>query len=115
MRLAEKDAEKIIAAISQFIPKNEHVELHLYGSRVDDSAKGGDIDLLLYAAKSNVAASLSLKKTYILVAIKDAIGDQKIDLKITTFDKIQDEPFLDLISPTSILLHTWPATDSPTN
>ena len=53
-----------------------HGEIFLFGSRVDDTKKGGDIDLYLVVENSN----LFRKKLKFLAKIKRVIGEQKIDV-----------------------------------
>lgn len=52
-------------------------DIYLFGSRVDDSKKGGDIDLYL-APKDN--SGLFEKKIKFLAKVKREIGEQKIDV-----------------------------------
>ena len=54
----------------------------LFGSRVDDSRRGGDIDLFIQPATSLDAASAFQKKIDFLVALESAIGEQKIDVVV---------------------------------
>jgi predicted nucleotidyltransferase len=55
-------------------------KIYLFGSRVDDSQKGGDIDLyIITESKEN----LTKKKIDFLVNLKEKIGDQKIDVLIS--------------------------------
>ena len=49
----------------------------LFGSRVYDNVKGGDIDLYLQTPDDSAAAE---KKIKYLVALKSTLGDQKIDV-----------------------------------
>lgn len=49
----------------------------LFGSRVDDSKKGGDIDLFIRMADK---AGLFEKKIRFLARLKRQIGEQKIDV-----------------------------------
>mgnify|MGYP000577180362 FL=1 len=51
--------------------------MFLFGSRVDDKIKGGDIDLYIVPKTQN---NLRKKKTKFLVDLKLQIGDQKIDV-----------------------------------
>ncbi|MFK0569555.1 nucleotidyltransferase family protein [Endozoicomonas sp.] len=52
-------------------------QIWLFGSRANDEAKGGDIDLLI------LSKTLSLKnRAGIRLALYDLIGEQKIDLVI---------------------------------
>ena len=59
-------------------------DIYLFGSRVDDTKRGGDIDL--YIVVSNLE-NLMAKKIAFLAALKRDIGDQKIDV---VFDKGKD-------------------------
>jgi len=49
-------------------------EIYLFGSRVDDSKKGGDIDLYLVVKDKS---DLFRKKLQFLAKIKKALGEQK--------------------------------------
>ena len=55
-------------------------EIYLFGSRVDDTLKGGDIDLFI--TTNNLSNKLE-KKLAFLTALKQKIGDQKIDVIIS--------------------------------
>ncbi|MCK9225788.1 MAG: nucleotidyltransferase domain-containing protein [Candidatus Muirbacterium halophilum] len=52
-------------------------EIYLFGSRVDDLKKGGDIDLYLVLNDHNL---LFEKKIRFLAGIKKELGEQKIDV-----------------------------------
>ncbi|UQB43252.1 nucleotidyltransferase domain-containing protein [Thiomicrospira microaerophila] len=52
-------------------------EIYLFGSRVDDTKKGGDIDLFIHVEDS---ADLFEKKITFLAKLKRQLGDQKIDI-----------------------------------
>ena len=52
-------------------------EIYLFGSRVDDNKKGGDIDLYL-VLKEHI--DLFEKKIKFLSKIKRELGEQKIDI-----------------------------------
>jgi predicted nucleotidyltransferase len=53
-------------------------KVFLYGSRVDDQKKGGDIDLLISTANKE-KLTISSKVLY-MAELKRIIGDQKIDI-----------------------------------
>lgn len=53
--------------------------IYLFGSRVNDELKGGDIDLFIETNEQN---DLIEKKIQFLIEVKTLIGDQKIDLVI---------------------------------
>ena len=52
-------------------------DIYLFGSRVDDSKKGGDIDLYLVIKDHS---ELFEKKLKFLSRLKRVLGDQKIDV-----------------------------------
>ena len=74
MRLSKK-------YISTFVEKFEIVfgdgKIYLFGSRVDDNLKGGDIDLYLIPKNRE---NLFSKKIKFLAKVKRELGDQKIDI-----------------------------------
>lgn len=106
MRLSPKEIQSFIAALSPFLIHVD-AELGLYGSRVDDARKGGDIDLLLLVNTKKTRDQILLNQHKILAAIKKQIGEQKIDLKVATHTEIDTDSFLQSIFSISILLHPW--------
>ena len=58
------------------------VSVVLFGSRTDDSKKGGDIDLLINLTENQDSKGLALKKSEFLSRLDLQIGAQKIDLII---------------------------------
>jgi predicted nucleotidyltransferase len=76
MRLLSQEIDMIKSVIHQVF--GDDARVMLFGSRVDDSQRGGDIDLYVMPASS----ALRQKKIEALVALKSALGDQKIDLII---------------------------------
>ena len=106
MRLSNDEKKGLIKAISVYIT-DYPVRLYLYGSRIKDELKGGDIDLLLVADDSAIKTFLQTKKHYILAEMKEQIGEQKIDLLITEKSELATDPFLKIIFPTAQLLYQW--------
>ena len=51
--------------------------IYLVGSRADDAAKGGDIDLLVLSKKINL-----MMKLEILAQLHQRLGERKIDIAI---------------------------------
>jgi predicted nucleotidyltransferase len=94
MRLSEFEVESIKRAVRARLP---NVKLYLFGSRTDDSRKGGDIDLLIL---SETAVERKIVRK-IQNDLDELIGEQKID--IVSGYKITD-PFVRYILPTAIQL-----------
>lgn len=75
MRLKKEE----ILAIKDIVNKlDAGCRIILYGSRADDSKKGGDIDLLLFSKKLKFN-----DKIEILARLNEKLGEQKIDIIIT--------------------------------
>lgn len=103
MRLRSEQIQSIIGAITPFLAEID-AELRLFGSRVHDDHKGGDIDLLLLVDDPNCIIKLIDIKHRILASIKKELGDQKIDLLIRSKNSEDEDSFLTMIFPQSILL-----------
>lgn len=80
MRLTETDILSIQRSAEKIFGRDVHV--FLFGSRVDDTLKGGDIDLLVKTEQNQMT---SRNKVLFLVELKKQIGDQKIDV---VYDKV---------------------------
>ena len=74
MRISQTEHQAIRQAIIEIDPG---AEIYLYGSKVDDNAKGGDIDLLVISQKMQLQDKLS-----VLTKLHKTLGEQKIDLSI---------------------------------
>jgi len=74
MRLSEKYITVIKKYFNLFFKNGD---IYLFGSRVDDSKKGGDIDLYLVLQEHS---NLFEKKLKFLSRIKRELGEQKIDI-----------------------------------
>ncbi len=61
--------------------------LILFGSRVNDNAKGGDIDLYIETKDSQSAFDNKIK---LLTALNRELGEQKIDIVVNNFSKEKD-------------------------
>lgn len=77
MRLTKKEIDAITSTFKEIF---EDGKIYLFGSRVDDSKKGGDIDLYIQIENKN---NILEKKLNFLVNLKRKIGEQKIDLVIS--------------------------------
>lgn len=74
MRLSKKYIQTIKKYFEEFF---QNGEIYLFGSRVDDTKKGGDIDLYLVLQEHS---NLFEKKIKFLSRIKRDLGEQKIDI-----------------------------------
>ena len=79
-------------------------ELRLFGSRCHDALKGGDLDLLVLLPICVDLKFHQLKKYNFLVDLKDALGEQKIDLLLEDRNQLTSNSFLMNIYTNSLLL-----------
>lgn len=108
MRLSPEEVKALSDSLSSFLPEDFLGELRLYGSRVNDNLKGGDIDLVLLVNKPEHLASL-VAVDYKIVAkmkSKSEIGDRKIDFKILMKSEALPDFFIEALK-TSILLEKY--------
>ena len=79
MRITEYQKNAIIDAVKTVDPD---AQVWLFGSRTDDSKKGGDIDIAIFSEKikKNVMHEIQVRRF-----ICNRIGEQRIDI-ITTSD-----------------------------
>jgi len=86
VRLKDEEKQAILQAIHSIDP---NAKIYLFGSRVDDSGKGGDIDLLVFSRKISYGDKLAVKKN-----IFSTLDEQKIDIVVT---KDGGEPFVQMV------------------
>ena len=86
VRLKDWEIEAIKEAIKNV---DKDAKIILFGSRVDLTKKGGDIDLLIFSKKIDLKGKLKILKN-----LKRKLGDRKIDLIIT--DDIHKSAFYEL-------------------
>jgi len=78
MRLSPRYIEVIKKYFKEFF---QNGEVYLFGSRTDDSKKGGDIDLYFVLEQHT---NLFEKKIKFLSRVKRELGEQKIDIVFNT-------------------------------
>ena len=79
MRLTPEQAAIILSAAAEAFGSDARV--WLFGSRVDDAKRGGDIDLLIEAVQLPAVESF-MRKVRFLGKLEDGLGERKIDVVI---------------------------------
>ena len=77
MRLTTKQLAIIKTCFTEAFLKEDH--LWLFGSRVDDSKRGGDIDLYIETHCDDIKKADSMLSTF-CIELQDHLGEQKIDI-----------------------------------
>lgn len=88
MRLTKKEISAIKNNILSF---DQDAKIYLFGSRVNDLAKGGDIDLLVISDKIGFTEKIKIK-----TKIFKEIEEQKLDLVVK---KDFNDVFVQMIEP----------------
>ncbi len=86
MRLNAQQISTIKVAVTEVFGSDSRV--WLFGSRVDDTARGGDIDLLVQPA-SAPGRSMLMDKVSLLGKLERLLGERKIDLIIEEADDVR--------------------------
>lgn len=107
MRLRSDQLRLIIEALSPYMSLSPAI-LYLFGSRTKDHLKGGDIDLALIIENEKVLGQLQAEKYKIMSSLHRLLGERKIDLRLGCLQASEQDPFFQLVLPTSIKLYSWP-------
>ena len=75
MRLQKKEIQTILQVARNIY--GEKVKVYLFGSRLDDTKRGGDIDLLIRTDEEKKGV---LARIRMIAQLKFLLGDQKIDI-----------------------------------
>lgn len=84
MRLTQNEIDIIKKGFLTFFLPIDH--LWIFGSRVDDTKKGGDIDLFIETQLSDFKEILK-KRTGFWIYLQDNLGEQRIDIIIKNSQK----------------------------
>ena len=72
MRLTEKEKDNLLKSIHYW---DKDAQVYLFGSRTNDSKKGGDIDLAVWSRRIGLKEKIDIKLKFF-----EEFGEQKIDL-----------------------------------
>jgi predicted nucleotidyltransferase len=99
MRLTDNQRSVIKSAVARIIGADSKV--WLFGSRVDDAKRGGDIDILVEterAIPSRVSALCKLEAALVM-----GLGDRKIDVLLKD-GRMSDAPIFNVAKDKGVLL-----------
>jgi predicted nucleotidyltransferase len=91
MRITEAEKNIIIMAVHN---ADSDARIWLFGSRVDDTKEGGDIDIAILSGKIKLLERIKIRRN-----IVDALGEQKIDIVVSSNGA---EPFFRLATETGV-------------
>ncbi|GFO54729.1 hypothetical protein GMSM_17360 [Geomonas sp. Red276] len=93
MRLKADEIASIVSTVKSF---DDEACVYLFGSRVDDTKRGGDIDLLIMSTLLTRNDTRKIK-----ARLWELLGEQKIDILLAADDS---EPFVKLALETGVRL-----------
>ncbi|MDP2829655.1 MAG: nucleotidyltransferase domain-containing protein [Sulfuricellaceae bacterium] len=101
MRLTDQQRTIIRATVAETFGTGANV--WLFGSRVDDNKRGGDIDLLIETDQVDVAA-IARTEIAFLTKIQMKLGEQKIDVLLDYPSRKTRQPIFFIAKQTGVLL-----------
>jgi predicted nucleotidyltransferase len=101
IRLQPREQLALRAAFEASLPA--HAEVYLYGSRVDRSAAGGDIDLLIHVPGIAIAEELVLESR-LRAEIESRLGERRVDLLFAPTLGEDAKPFVRLAAHGAVRL-----------
>lgn len=99
MRLSKQTQQIVRTTVQEIFGREATVKL--FGSRTDDAARGGDIDLLVELPE--VTPDIERKTLRLNARLQLRIGDQPIDVLVLD-PSIRRQPFHEQVSRTGITL-----------
>jgi predicted nucleotidyltransferase len=88
MRLNERERSAIFQAATEVFSQGTCVSL--FGSRTDDTRRGGDIDLLVETQQSLPAAQWVAQRSRFVARIWRLLGERRIDVVLATQNETDD-------------------------
>jgi predicted nucleotidyltransferase len=97
MRLTPQEIQVIKSTVKKVMGREARV--WLFGSRVDDNKRGGDIDLFIEADLQNPLDRVQ-KKSQLWAKLQQRLGEQRIDI-ILAAAKVEDERRIEQVAKES--------------
>lgn len=101
MRLTSNEINIIKECFQAQFGEKDH--LWLFGSRADDNARGGDIDLYIETESETLKEAFNKKFEFIL-SLNMRLGEQKIDIVLNVLTLKNDLPIYQIAKETGIQL-----------
>lgn len=101
MRLTDQQRAIIRSTVNEIFGAG--AEVWLFGSRVDDSKRGGDIDLLIETPQVD-AAVVTRAEIAFQTRLQRVLGDQKIDVLLAYPSRKNYPPIYQVAKRTGVLL-----------
>ena len=101
MRLSDQQRAIILTTVAETF--GDGARVWLFGSRVDDAKRGGDIDLLVETDQTD-ADTLARSEISFLSRVQMRLGEQKIDVLLDYPSRKTRAPIFSIARQTGVLL-----------
>ena len=101
MRLTPQQQSTIRTAVAETF--GENATIWLFGSRVDDNKRGGDIDLLIETKELDVT-TIVRSELALLTKLQMKLGEQKIDVLVDYPSRKYKPPIFTIAKQLGVLL-----------
>lgn len=101
MRITADQQAIVLATVAETFGSDAQVRL--VGSRIDDSKRGGDIDLLITTRERDVSA-ITRAEIALITKLQMKLGEQKIDVLLDYPTRKERPPIFQIAQQTGILL-----------
>lgn len=108
MRLSQEEITALVSAVEFHLPPQFKGTMHLFGSQINDLAKGGDIDLLLVVNSQADIQNIKMVDYKMVASMKasSVIGNRKIDFQVVDLDE-SEKGFYSQALKGSVVLKQW--------
>lgn len=91
MRLSREEREAIVRAVTSV---DEKADVYVFGSRTDDAARGGDIDILVLSDTVTFDDKLTIKRR-----LFEDMEEQRVDIVVV---RDWEDPFVRMIRKNAV-------------
>jgi predicted nucleotidyltransferase len=99
MRITEHQRNAIVSSVKQVV--GNHAQIRLFGSRLHDDQKGGDIDLYITLSEDVNQPAWLIARIQSSILLK--LGDQKVDVLLSAPNLIR-QPIHEIAEQQGVLL-----------
>ncbi|MBN1960800.1 MAG: nucleotidyltransferase domain-containing protein [Deltaproteobacteria bacterium] len=93
MRLLPNEINSIHQYLKTQLSSYDDSQAWLFGSRLNDITKGGDIDICIVTALPETAALLRKRLHYFRSELRELLDDQRVDISIIDQQTAMTQPF----------------------
>jgi len=90
VRLDQEERDTLSTLFRLYLGKYPDAAVYLFGSRINLTQKGGDLDLLVVSHRAALRAYELSKE--LRIAVKEQLGDQRVDIVVSPGSQVSGQP-----------------------